>query len=53
MNCRNTIIFEDAEDLFDLIAPAVHQATTLPPKEARRILTLFKQWLPKDLTAMG
>ena len=26
---------------------------TLPPKEARRILILFKQLLPKELTAMG
>jgi hypothetical protein len=25
---------------------------TLPPKEARRILILFKQLLPKELTAM-
>jgi AcrR family transcriptional regulator len=35
-----------------LIAAAVRHAISLPPKEARRILTLFKQWLPKDLTAM-
>jgi AcrR family transcriptional regulator len=34
-----------------LIAAAVRHAITLPPKEARRVLTLFKQLLPKDLTA--
>jgi AcrR family transcriptional regulator len=35
-----------------LIAAAVRHAITLPPKEARRILILFKQLLPKELTAM-
>jgi AcrR family transcriptional regulator len=35
-----------------LISAAVRHAITRPPKEARRILTLFKQLLPKDLTAM-
>jgi AcrR family transcriptional regulator len=38
--------------IMTLIAAAVRQAITLPPKEARRILTLFKQLLPKDLTAV-
>jgi hypothetical protein len=35
-----------------LIAAAVRHAITRPPKEARRILTLFKQLLPRDLTPM-
>jgi AcrR family transcriptional regulator len=35
-----------------LIAAAVRQAITLPPKKARRILALFKRILPKDLAAL-
>jgi AcrR family transcriptional regulator len=35
-----------------LIAAAVRHAITLPPKEGRRILTLFKRILPKDLSAL-
>jgi AcrR family transcriptional regulator len=36
-----------------LIAAAVRHAITLPPKEARRILTLFKRMLPKDLAVLA
>jgi AcrR family transcriptional regulator len=32
-----------------LMSAAVRHAITLPPKEGRRILSLFKQMLPKDL----
>jgi hypothetical protein len=35
-----------------LIAATVRHAITLPPKEARRILTLFKRMLPRDLAAL-
>ena len=35
-----------------LIASAVRHAITLPPKEGRRVLALFKQMLPKDLSAL-
>jgi hypothetical protein len=35
-----------------LIAAAVRQAIMLPTKEARRVLALFKQMLPKDLSAL-
>jgi AcrR family transcriptional regulator len=35
-----------------LIAAAVRHAITLPSREARRILTLFKQMLPRDLTTL-
>ena len=36
-----------------LIAAAVRHAITLPHKEAKRVLTLFKRLLPKDLAAMA
>jgi AcrR family transcriptional regulator len=36
-----------------LIAAAVRHAITLDSKDARRILTLFKRWLPKDLSALA
>jgi AcrR family transcriptional regulator len=36
-----------------LIAAAVRQAITLPPREARRSLTLFKRLLPRDLAALA
>jgi len=36
-----------------LIAAAVRHAIVLPPKDGRRILTLFKRTLPKDLSALG
>ena len=36
-----------------LIAAAVRHAIVLPPKEGRRILTLFKRTLPRDLSALG
>jgi AcrR family transcriptional regulator len=36
-----------------LIAAAVRNTITLPPKEARRVLTLFKRMLPKDLAPLG
>lgn len=36
-----------------LIAAAVRHAITLPPKEARRILILFKKMLPQDLAALS
>jgi AcrR family transcriptional regulator len=35
-----------------LIAAAVRLAITLPPKEARRVLAMFKTTLPKDLSAL-
>lgn len=35
-----------------LIAAAVRHAITLPPKEDRRALTLFKRLLPKDLSSL-
>jgi hypothetical protein len=35
-----------------LIAAAVRQAITLPTREARRLLALFKRMLPKTLAAM-
>jgi hypothetical protein len=36
-----------------LIAAAVRHAITLKPKEAERVLALFKQMLPKNLAALG
>jgi AcrR family transcriptional regulator len=36
-----------------LIAAAVRYAITLPPKEGRRVLKLFKRMLPKDVPALG
>jgi AcrR family transcriptional regulator len=35
-----------------LIAAAVRHAIALPPKEGRRIITLFKRMLPKTLSAL-
>jgi hypothetical protein len=35
-----------------LIAAAVRQAITLPTREARRLLALFKRMLPKTLAAI-
>ncbi len=36
-----------------LIAAAVRHAITLPPTDARRILTLFQRMLPKDLSSLN
>jgi AcrR family transcriptional regulator len=36
-----------------LIAAAVRHAITLPPKDARKMLTLFKRMLPKDIAALA
>jgi AcrR family transcriptional regulator len=36
-----------------LIAAAVRRAITLPPKEGRRLLTLFKELLPRDVSAVA
>jgi AcrR family transcriptional regulator len=36
-----------------LIAAAVRHAIALPPREGRRILTLFKRTLPKDLSILA
>jgi AcrR family transcriptional regulator len=36
-----------------LIAAAVRHAITLEPREAKRILTLFKRLLPRDLSVLG
>jgi AcrR family transcriptional regulator len=36
-----------------LIAAAVRHAITLPPKEGRRLLTLFKELLPRDVSAVA
>jgi hypothetical protein len=41
-----------AELTMVLIAAAVRQAIRLPPAEARRMLALFKDLLPKDLSAV-
>ncbi|MBR0715615.1 TetR/AcrR family transcriptional regulator [Bradyrhizobium liaoningense] len=41
-----------AELAMVLIAAAVRQAIMLPPAEARRMLTLFKALLPKDLSGV-
>ncbi|WP_249140112.1 MULTISPECIES: TetR family transcriptional regulator [Bradyrhizobium] len=41
-----------AELTMVLIAAAVRHAITLPPAEARRVLALFKNMLPRDLSAM-
>lgn len=38
--------------MMTLIAAAVRHAITLAPKDARRFLKLFKQILPKDLSAL-
>jgi AcrR family transcriptional regulator len=38
--------------MMTLIAAAVRHAITLPPKGARRSLTLFKRMLPKNLAAL-
>jgi hypothetical protein len=38
--------------IMTLIAAAVRHAVTLPTKEARRMLALFKRMLPKDLSAL-
>ena len=35
-----------------LIAAAVRHAITLPPKDARKMLALFKRMLPKELSAL-
>jgi hypothetical protein len=35
-----------------LIAAAVRHAITLPPKEARRLLAMFKRLLPTDLAVL-
>jgi AcrR family transcriptional regulator len=35
-----------------LIAAAVRHAITLPPKDARKMLTLFKRMLPNDLASL-
>jgi AcrR family transcriptional regulator len=36
-----------------LIAAAVRHAIALPPKEGRRLLTLFKELLPRDVSAVA
>jgi AcrR family transcriptional regulator len=41
-----------AQLVMTLIAAAVRQAITLPAKDARRLLTLFKRMLPKTLAAI-
>jgi AcrR family transcriptional regulator len=41
-----------AQLVMTLIAAAVRQAITLPAKDARRLLTLFKHMLPKTLAAI-
>jgi hypothetical protein len=41
-----------AQLVMTLIAAAVRQAITLPTREARRLLALFKRMLPKTLAAM-
>jgi AcrR family transcriptional regulator len=42
-----------AQVIMILIAAAVRYAITLPPKEGRRVLELFKRILPKDVPALG
>jgi AcrR family transcriptional regulator len=41
-----------AQLVMTLIAAAVRQAITLPARDARRLLTLFKRMLPKTLAAI-
>jgi AcrR family transcriptional regulator len=41
-----------AQLVMTLIAATVRHAITLPPREARRLLTLFKRMLPKNLAAI-
>jgi hypothetical protein len=41
-----------AQLVMTLIAAAVRHAITQPPREARRLLTLFKRMLPKNLAAI-
>jgi AcrR family transcriptional regulator len=41
-----------AQLVMTLIAAAVRHAITLPPRDARRLLTLFKRMLPKTLAAI-
>ena len=42
-----------SQTMMVLIAAAVRHAIVLPPKDGRRLLTLFKRTLPKDLSALG
>ena len=42
-----------AQTMMILIAAAVRHAITLPPKEGRGVLALFKRLLPRDLSALG
>lgn len=39
--------------IMTLIAAAVRHAITLDPREAKRMLALFKRLLPRDLSALG
>ena len=42
-----------SELMMTLIAATVRQAITLEPREARRMLALFKRLLPRDLSALA
>lgn len=41
-----------SQTIMILIAAAVRHAITLPPKEGRQLLTLFKRMLPTDLSSL-
>jgi len=47
-----TAVADFAQLMMTLIAAAVRHAITLPPREARRMLALFKHVLPRDLSLL-
>lgn len=47
-----TAVADLAQLTMTLIAAAVRHAITLPPREARRMLALFKRLLPRDLSLL-
>jgi AcrR family transcriptional regulator len=48
-----TALSDFSQLMMTLIAAAVRHAITLEPREAKRILALFKQLLPRDLSALA
>jgi hypothetical protein len=47
-----TALADFAQVSMTLIAAAVRHAITLEPREARRVLALFKRMLPRDLSLL-
>ncbi|MGH1477478.1 MAG: TetR family transcriptional regulator [Geminicoccales bacterium] len=48
----NQALLSFSKTMLILIAAAVRHAIALPPKEARNVLDMFKQMLPKDLSLL-